>query len=69
MTDREDHCLYLAAPSDSDATDPPWCGLGLTFPHHCKACDQYEPSWAPPDQYETAAWRQVRGCVAQAVPA
>lgn len=67
MTDRETHCLYLTAPSDGEA--PPWCGLGLTFPHHCKACDQYEPSWAPPDRYETAAWRQVLGGATPAVPA
>ena len=56
---RETHCLYLAAPSDANENDPPWCGLSFAFPGHCRECDQYVPSWAPPDLYEIAAWRLV----------
>jgi hypothetical protein len=59
MTDRQTHCLYLTAPSDSTDSDPPWCGLGFEFPAHCGDCEQYQPCWAPPDPCERQAWRQV----------
>jgi len=57
MTARETPCLYLAAPRDPDAV--PWCGLGFQWPGHCRSCEQYQGTWAPPDEYEIAAWRLV----------
>lgn len=58
MTERPTPRLYLAAPRDADAV--PWCGISHPWPEHCPVCEQYEATWAPPDEFITAAWRRTQ---------